>query len=209
MHPDQSQQERSVWFDLFPESSRHVVHAGQTLFRTGDRVADVLLIESGAVAELRQDDGITHASCLCHVGMLVGVRWSGFGCFVHAAEAVALVETTLRSIPLVTFTRANREDGRYAHMMLADMAKRVDSVRRLTDCLAQTSARDHVLSVLRAIADEFEADTEERTQITIPAHLLQRLTGCPRSTLGSAINDLMMNGFIYADLRGVHLISRT
>ncbi|MBU3740867.1 MAG: Crp/Fnr family transcriptional regulator [Candidatus Kapabacteria bacterium] len=208
MYPDKTQQEASIWFDLFPESSRQLVHAGQTLFRTGDPVDHVILIESGAVAEVRQDDGVTHASCLCHAGMLVGVRWSGFGSFVHATEAVALVETTIRSIPLDTFTRANREDGRYAHMMLADMAKRVDSARRLTDCLAQNSARDHVLSVLRAIAEEFGSDQHGHSQIAIPAHLLQRLTGCPRSTLGSAINDLMINGVVHADLRGIQLIGR-
>jgi CRP-like cAMP-binding protein len=205
MSADPHHSELHIWQDLFPESSRTTVSAGTSLFRAGDPADRVYLIESGAVAELRTHDGMSHAICLCHAGMLVGVRWTGGPLSQHAVEAIALGSAVVRSMPQDRFVRATRDDGRYAGTLLADMAKRVESVRRLADCLAQSSARDHVLSVLRELAHEFGTDDGGRARIAVPAQLLQRLTGCPLAALGSAINDLMTSGIVRADARGLQL----
>ena len=205
MQRDHHSLEQSAWLDLFPESSRRLVQSGSSLFTVGDTVDVVFLIESGAVAELRHDDGHTHVSCLCHTGMLVGVRWSSERLHVHAVEAIALGETLLRTVSHELFLRATREDGRYTSAFLSDMAKRVDSARRLTDCLAQASTRDHVMSVLQAIVDEYGTETGGSACIAIPTPILQRLTGCPFSTVASAINELIATGHLKADGRGVQI----
>lgn len=197
--------DHSPWLDLFPESSRRCMHAGSSLFMVGDAVSDVYVVENGVMAELRHDDGHTHASCLCHAGMLAGVRWVGTAAPVHAVEAMALGDVLLRSVPYELFVRATREDGRYASAALSDMSKRVDSARRLSDCLAQTSTRDHVMSVLHAIADEYNTDAHASTLVAVPTRILQRLTGCPVSALVSAIKDLVSAGRLKADAHGVKL----
>lgn len=205
MQRDQARSELNIWLDLFPESSCQHVASGTTMFSVGDAVDRIFLIESGAVAELRHEQGSTHAICLCHLGMLVGVRWTGGPMSRHAVEAVTLGDSVLRSIPQDVFLRSTREDGRYTNMMLADMAKRVDSAQRLSDCLAQPSARDHILSVMHAIADECTLDECFHASISVPAPLLQRLTGCPYSTMGAAIHELLTIGLVQRNPDGLQL----
>lgn len=205
MQHDHHTSDRSAWLDLFPESSRVAIPCGTSLFMVGDAVSEVFVIESGAVAELRHEDRHTHVSCLCHAGMLVGVRWVSDAIRVHAVEAIALGETRLRSIPHELFLRVTREDGRYTNAVLSDIAKRVDSARRLTDCLQQVSARDHVLSVLHAIADECGSASQGSSCIAVPTTILQRLTGCPFSSVASAVKELISAGHIKVDGRGVQL----
>ena len=205
MHRDQARSELNIWLDLFPESSRQCVVSGTTLFSVDDTVDRIYVVESGSVAELRHEHGSTHAICLCRVGMLVGIRWSGAPMHRHVVEAVTLSDTVVRSIPLDVFVRSTREDGRYTNTMLADMAKRVDSARRLSDCLAQPSARDHILSVMRAITEECGFAGGEREDVTVSAPLLQRLTGCPSSAIGSAMQDLLTSGLVKASRQGFQL----
>lgn len=208
MTSQQPHTELHIWRELFPERSRATVVAGTSLFHAGEPADRVFMIETGAIAEIRHHDGHSHAICLCHQGMLVGVRWTGGPLTQHAVEAVALGDAVVRSMPQDQFVRATRDDGRYAGTLLADMAQRVESVRRLADCLAQPSARDHVLSVLRELAHEYGTDDGGRARIAVPAQLLQRLTGCPLAALGSAINDLMTAGIVRADARGLQLSTR-
>lgn len=205
MHRDRTSTDRSPWFDLFPRSSRRSVPIGESLYKVGEPVCHVFVIESGIVAELRHDDGHTHVSCLCHPGMLVGVRWIGTTDHVHAVEAMALSELLLRTAPYEVYLRATREDGRYTSAALSDMSKRVNSARRLSDCLAQPSTRDHVMSVLHAIADEYRANDHALMLAAVPTSILQRLTGCPIAALRSAVSELVAAGHLNTDAHGIKL----
>ena len=205
MQPDRHCSDQSPWFDLFHKSARESVPAGSSLCKVGDPVDHVFVIESGIVAELRHDGGHTHVSCLCHPGMLAGVRWIGTTSYLHAVEAMALSEVLLGTIPVAMYVRSMREDGRYKSAALADMSKRIDSARRLSDCLAQPSARDHVMSVLHAIADAYRANDHGSMLTTVPTAILQRLTGCPVATLRSAIRELVSAGLINTDAHGIKL----
>ncbi len=127
----------SVLFDILSalgSAPRHVM-AGQTLFRTGDRVAALFTVITGEVALERVSERgarlILQRACACDIVAEPSI----FAVHYHC-DAVAVANTIVRSMPLPVILAELSRDGDAMEQFARHLAYEVQQARQRAEILS-------------------------------------------------------------------------
>ena len=194
------------WDTLFSQDSRIYLPGCTDLVQPTDVIKKVYLVEKGAIAETKADsESTSHLVALCGPNSVIGIPYSGDSNAVYGIRATALITSTLLVANRDDFIEATHGNGKLTRLVLMELARRTESVAKLTDACQQESTTLHVLDLLNNIATAFPNDGALDSSITVPPQLLERMSGCPWFMVRSAIGELADKGLVVLGPDGVKL----
>ncbi len=133
--------------DLRRRSKLHILKAGQTLFRQGDRAQAIYEVEQGRVRLLRHS--IDRPAVPLHTARS-GELFAEAALFAdcYHCDAVAAIASRVRAIPKRALLAAFRRDAAVAERFMAVLAHQIHALRRRLEQRNIRSARERVLHYL-------------------------------------------------------------
>ncbi len=189
------------WLSVFPEDSRSALPRECDVFTPGDAYDDVVYcVEHGAVVEIRTDHvGTSHAVGLSGPGALFGSRLGATLTSNASVRATTLVDTVVRSMNRNVFLHTTLADPELVRAYMTQLARRLELVRQLSALCSTRSSGEHILGVLRTVANVFGVDAAGSSMISVPSLLLERMTGTPHRIVDAALRELRSNGLVELD----------
>ncbi|MGV0991798.1 MAG: Crp/Fnr family transcriptional regulator [Mycobacterium sp.] len=186
---------------LAAQSRAIFIPSGQVLFRRGTPSTGFYVVREG-----RMQLSVSNSEGMVRVLEIIS-RGGAFGhavMFVHApypVDATALVDTQLVFVPASAVDRILEEDPAMARLMLASMARLLQSkVQEIAMLSLQSASQRIVAYVLGAIPDE-AAQTGRSTSVELPARkqVLASSLGMTPETFSRAMRTLSDKGLIAVD----------
>lgn len=197
----------SPWDSLFSESTTRRIPRDIDLYAMGERSEDVILVESGAIVEIREDgSGVTHAVGLSGPGSLLGARVTANNVATSSMRAIALADCVVRTMKRGDFVHATLCSPDLSISYLEFLARRLETTRKLTESCYAPSISDHVLHVLQTIATTFGVDQNGASSIAVRHTILERMTGTPHRVLVAVVHELGSHGMVQIERDAVRWI---
>lgn len=148
-------------------SRLRVLHAGDRLFRAGDRVDALYRVRTGIVkTALSGHDGVEQVTGFHSVGEWVGL--DALDGEHYRSEAVALDTASVCAIPCRVLRERLGGSSRAARLMVAAMSQRLASKEAIHLSLARDNAAQRLATFLLDIAQRRDAAGLDATQLALP-----------------------------------------
>lgn len=142
-----------------------VIEAKEHIFREGDAVAHVYMVEIGHVCIYRTlADGRRQVVDFAYPGDLIGLGAMA----EHTNNAQATTRTRVRCMPVSVLQQAVREDGQLGLKLYEAMSRELIASRELLFTVSQRTAGERVASFLIALSRRNERNGECPTEFVLP-----------------------------------------
>jgi CRP/FNR family transcriptional regulator len=148
-------------------SRLRVLHAGDRLFRTGDRVDALYRVRTGIVkSTLSGHDGVEQVTGFHGAGEWVGL--DALDGERYRSEAVALDTASVCVVPYPVLRERIGGSSRAARLMVAAMSQRLANKEAIHLSLARDNAAQRLAAFLLDIVQRREAAGLDATQLALP-----------------------------------------
>ena len=141
------------------------LEAKEHVFRDGDAVDNVYLVEAGHVCVYKlMPDGRRQVLDFAYPGDLIGLGAMG----EHTSAAQAMSRTRMRCLPSAQLASILREDGRLALGLYEAMARELLAAREMLYTVSQRTAPERVAAFLLALSRRNERNGEDPDEFVLP-----------------------------------------
>ncbi len=142
-----------------------IFEAKDHVFREGDPVSNVYLVEAGHVCIYRTlADGRRHVIDFAYPGDIVGLGAIG----EHANNAQATARSRVRCLPIAALQQAIREDGRLGLKLCEALSRELIASRELLFTVSQRTAGERLASFLIGLSRRNERNGADRSEFVLP-----------------------------------------
>ena len=141
------------------------IEAKEHIFREGDPVVHVYLVEVGHVCVYRTlSDGRRQVIDFAYPGDVIGLGAIG----EHSSNAQATTRTRIRCLQLSTLQQAAREDGLLGLKLYEALSRELAASRELLLTVSQRTAGERVAAFLIALSRRNERNGEPADEFVLP-----------------------------------------